>query len=184
MHADVLRTAVANVVKILKHAGIAKAVDQYRISKGDERIAAAARLGQAGAVLVEKIDSMSPAERLVIKCLHLESLGSAQYWQKLMSGKIDAKTHQAEIVRLASRVMFSSSHLPAIVSLLSSIPANEPAFEASRQQEQNPLLTPLEAGEGALFIRLTDAGERASDPDRVARAIDGVDMLYLSLIHI
>lgn len=179
MHADVLRTAVANVVKILKHAGIAKAVDQYRISKGDERIAAAARLGQAGAVLVEKIDSMSPAERLVIKCLHLESLGSTQYWQQLMSGKIDAKRHQAEIVRLASRVMFSSSHLPAIVSLLSSIPANEPAFEANtRQQEQNPLLAPLEAGEGALFIRLTDAGERASDPDRVARAIDGVDMLY------
>ena len=182
MHSDELRTAVTKIVKLINDSGIRQSVDQYRMSKGEQRTTAAARLGHTGATLVEQIDGMSPAESKVMKCLHLDSLGSTDYWQQLMSPAADAKAQHAEIVRLASRVMFASSNLPAMVSLLEVVPAAAlpPADDEAHAQAQayNPLLLPLEAGEGALFIRLTDAGERASDPDRIARAIDGVDMLY------
>lgn len=178
MHADELNTAVTKIAKLLKAVDIRSAVDEYRTSKGDQRNVAAARLGHVGAMLVEGIDRMTAEERTVMKCLHLESLGSAVYWRDLMAGNGDPKKHQLEIVRLASRVMFSSSHLPAIMSLMGTVsstvdvPVSEPVASVS------PLLLPVQAGEGALLIRLTDAGERASDPDRIARAIDGVDMLY------
>ena len=182
MHSDELRTAVTKIVKLINDSGIRQTVDQYRMSKGEQRTAAAARLGHTGATLVEQIDGLSPAESKVMKCLHLESLGSTDYWQQLMSSGTDAKAQHGEVVRLASRVMFASSNLPAIVSLLEAVPVAAVSAVADNTQAQtqtlNPLLLPLEDGEGALFIRLTDAGERASDPDRIARAIDGVDMLY------
>jgi len=172
MHADELRMAVTKIVDVLKRSDIRVVVDQYRSSKGDQRTTAAARLGHAGAVIMERIDAMSPTERQVVKCLHLDTLGSADYWQDLLGSASDPKHHQAEIVRLASRVMFASSHLPGMANLLDTVTiaetgsaGNDPDFA-------------LDAGEGGLLIRLTDAGERASDPDRVARAIDGVDMLY------
>jgi len=177
MHSDELRKAVTKIGKSLNHSGVRTAVDEYRLSKGDQRTAAAAKLSHAGAVLVDSIDTMSPDERKVLKCLHLESLGSPDYWQQLMFSDDDPKKHQGEIVRLASRVMFATSHLPAMISLLEDV---QPPVAATAAQPgvSNPLLHPVEDGEGALFIRLTDAGERASDPDRVARAIDGIDMLY------
>ncbi|ASJ74992.1 hypothetical protein [Granulosicoccus antarcticus] len=166
MHADDLRMAVSKIVDILNKSEIRAVVDQYRSAKGDQRTAAAARLGHAGALILDRFDAMSASERRVVNCLHLESLGSTDYWQNLLSNVDDPRQQQAEIVRLASRVMFASSHLPAMVSLLGTVKDDSARAEA------------LESGEGRLHIRLTDAGERASDPDRIARAIDGIDMLY------
>lgn len=172
MHADELRTAVAKIVQILDKSDIRSVIDQYRSAIGDQRTAAAARLGHAGAVIMERLDSLSESERQVAKFLHLDSLGSAQYWQQLLSSVDNPKEHQAEIVRLASRVMFAGNHLPGIVGLLDTV-------KAAPDSASNVVPLPvLEKGEGRLFIRLTDAGERASDPDRIARSIDGVDMLY------
>ncbi len=167
MHADELRMAVSKIVEILNNADIRAVVDQYRSAKGDQRTAAAARLGHAGALIMDRVDAMSAAERQVVKCLHLESLGSTEYWQDLLGNVDDPRKQQAEIVRLASRVMFASSHLPGMVSLLDTV-RDSPSLS----------IASLDSGEGRLSIRLTDAGERASDPDRIARAIDGIDMLY------
>lgn len=172
MHADELRMAVAKVVDILEKAEIRSVIDQYRSASSEQRTAAAARLGHAGAVLMERINSLSPAERQVTKLLHLDTLGTADYWRGLLGSVDDPKQHQAEIVRLASRVMFASNHLPGMIKLIGSV--KNPEIPA----DSTSFVQPLEAGEGRIAIRLTDAGERASDPDRVARAIDGMDMLY------
>ena len=174
MHADELRTAVAKIVQILDKSDIRSVLDQYRSSKGDQRTALAAKLGHAGAVIMERLDSLSESDRQVTKFLHLDNLGSARYWQKLLSNTDSPKEHQAEIVRLASRVMFARHHLPGIVKLLGSVDTK--VVEAKAVAVDS--VPVLEKGEGRLKIRLTDAGERASDPDRVARAIDGIDMLY------
>lgn len=179
MHADELRMAVTKIVALLEKAQIASVVDQYRSAKGEQRTVASARLRQSAAVLMERFDAMTPAERQVTKILHLESLGSPNYWLELFSSVSDAKKHQGEIVRLASRIMFASSHLPGLISLVSTVkPVPAPVAAAGQSVPQAPALPSLEQGEAHLCIRLTDAGERASDPDRVARSIDGIDMLY------
>jgi len=169
MHAEELRMAVAKVVDILEKSDIRSVVNQYRSSKGDQRTAAAARLGHSGALIMERLDAMSPAERQVTRLLHLDSLGSTDYWQDLLGSVTEPKRHQAAVVHLASRVMFACNHLPSLTNLLGSVNVTD--------ADQNHAPT-LESGEGGLNIRLTDAGERASDPDRLARAIDGIDMLY------
>jgi len=169
MHAEELRMAVAKVVDILEKSDIRSVVNQYRSAKGDQRTATAARLGHSGAVIMERLDAMSPAERQVTRLLHLEPLGTTDYWQDLLGSVTEPKRHQAAIVHLASRVMFACNHLPNLINLLGSVNV------ADADQGHAPT---LEAGEGGLDIRLTDAGERASDPDRLARAIDGIDMLY------
>jgi hypothetical protein len=110
---------------------------------------------------------MNASERQVTKILHLDSLGSREYWMGLFGSSEDPKRHQGELVRLASRIMFASNHLPGLLTLVEDVGTTPQIATQS-----------LEQGDGYLCIRLTDAGERASDPDRVARSIDGIDMLY------
>ncbi|MFK7893036.1 MAG: hypothetical protein AB8B63_19645 [Granulosicoccus sp.] len=176
MHADVLRMAVTKVVSMLDKSQIRPAIDQYRTAKDDQRASAGARLSHAGALLMEQLDELSEEEMLVVKCLHLEGLHSPDYWRQLVNPKTDDRAHRAEIIRLATRIMFASNHLPSLMSLLRNVQDNDPGL--ALQGLQAVLLPELERGEGALYIRLTDAGEKASDPDRIARAIDGIDMLY------
>ncbi len=165
MHADELRRAVDRIVAVLKKADILAVIRQYRVAVGDQRPVAAARLGHAGAVIMENMDNFSAHEKAVVSCMHLDSLGSTQYWQSLLESAGDPKKSAAELVHLYSRVMFASSHLPNLSKLLDSTESTKSHLA-------------LSTGEGRLAIRLTDAGERAADPDRVARSIDGIDMLY------
>jgi len=174
MHADQLRMAVVRIVELLDQIEIASILNQYRAAKGDQRITAGAKLQHAAALLVQNFQTLNNSERQITKILHLDSLGSSSYWRELFASAGDPKQHQGEIVRLASRVMFAGNHLPGMLRLVSQVNASQNALRAP----ESMTMQPLEAGEGRLCIRLTDAGERASDPDRVARSIDGIDMLY------
>jgi len=169
MHADELRTAIHRVVEVLNKADILAVVKEYRTAQGDQRAVAAARLGHSGAVIMENMDKFSPAEKAVAKSMFLENLGTTQYWQSLLASAADPRKNAAELVHLFSRVMFASTHLPNLINLLGKV--NSPASTVATAG------LPV-AGESLLGIRLNDAGERASDPDRVARSIDGIDMLY------
>jgi len=170
MHADQLRVAVDNVVNVLAESGVLTAIREHRTSRGDQRPVAAARLGHAGAMLMERWTSASPVELTALKLLHLDSLREASYWQNLLGGDKPEKERNVELVQLYSRVLFASNHLPNFAALLGRV-TNEKAPTA-------PALAPLQAGEARMSIRLSDAGEKAADPDRIARSIDGVDMLY------
>lgn len=167
MQANELRMAVTKVVEILEKANIASAVNQYRSTTGDQRTKAWESLRVAASGLVKQFATLNATERQVTEILHLNSLGSREYWVNLFNSSENPKRHQGEIVRLASRIMFASSHLPGLVGLVEQVDS-EPT---NNTQALDP------DGE-YLYIRLTDAGERASDPDRVARTIDGIDMLY------
>jgi len=121
---------------------------------------------------MESMEKFSPEEKAVSKAMFLESLGTTQYWQALLGSAADPKKSAAELVHLYSRVMFASTHLPNLARLLGSVDSNSIPSQSSGSP-QLPV-----AGESRVTIRLTDAGEKASDPDRIARSIDGIDMLY------
>lgn len=168
MQAGDLRKSVTRVVRLLEKSGVAEAVRDYRAAPPDNKALASARLSHAGAVITEGTDEFSRTDRAVMRALHLDSLATPEYWDNLLEGKGDAREVAAAFVHLHSRVMFASSHLPTLLSLLKGVD-DKPAVQR---------VSTLQPGEASLTIRLADAGERAADPDRVARAIDGIDMLY------
>jgi len=170
MHADQLRVAVDNVVNVLAESGVLTAIREHRTSRGDQRPVAAARLGHAGAMLMERWADASPAELTALKLLHLESMCEASYWQDLLGSTKPEKERNTELVQLYSRVLFASNHLPNFAALLGRVKEG--------QTVAAPALPALKPGEARMSIRLSDAGEKAADPDRIARSIDGVDMLY------
>ncbi len=173
MHADQLRVATNKVVDTLAASGVLEAIREYRTAKGDQRPVAAARLGHAGAMLMESMGTISQEEEAILKLLHLDSVRTTGYWQNLLSAQKPEAERSAELVHLYSRVLFASNHLPNFAALLNRV-TNVPRASAAAA----PALTPLQTGESRLAIQLSDAGERASDPDRIARSIDGIDMLY------
>lgn len=170
MHADQLRMAITRIIDTLIRSDVKTLVDQFRVASDDQRTAAAARLGNAGATIVGRFDTLSDDERRVVEVLHLDKLGTTEYWHTLISPETDPKAARAEAVRLQSRILFATSHLPNMIGLLEGTvrPADDHPY--SRY--------PIAMGEARLVVRLTDASVAAADPDRVARAIDGVDMLY------
>jgi len=172
MHADELRVAIDKVVDVLAASGVLTAIRDYRTAQGDSRPVAAARLGHAGALLMERMGSVTPAEQTALKLLHLDNLRSPSYWQNLLDSAKPEKERSAELVHLYSRVLFASNHLPNFAALLGRV-SGEAGASGPAVQEAD-----LQAGESRLMIQLSDAGEKASDPDRVARSIDGIDMLY------
>lgn len=165
MRADELRSAVIKVVDILAKADLLAAVRNLRAAKGEDRTVAAARLGHAGAVVMENMGQLSDAESAVVDTLHLSSLASTAYWQDLLHADANPQKQAAELVNLYSRAMFATSHLPNLANTLSMV-GSEAGY------------MPVETGQKRMVIRLSDAAEKAADPDRVARAIDGIDMLY------
>ncbi len=177
MHADELRVAIDKMVDTLAASGIMTAIRDYRTAKGDQQPVAAARLGHAGAMLMERMGKVTPHEETALKIMHLNNLRDTGYWQALLSIQKSEQERNAELVHLYSRVMFASNHLPNFSALLGRVDAGaggagSPATAAANSAAE------LQAGESRITIQLTDAGEKASDPDRIARSIDGIDMLY------
>lgn len=190
MHADELRVAIDKVVDTLAASGIMTAIRDYRTAKGDQQPVAAARLGHAGAMLMERMGNVTPAEETALKIMHLNNLRDTGYWQALLSIQKSEQERNAELVHLYSRVMFASNHLPNFSALLGRVDAGagagaSVAASAAAANSSGASSTAaadsaaeLQAGESRITIQLTDAGEKASDPDRIARSIDGIDMLY------
>jgi len=170
MHADQLRMAVTKIIDTFIRSDIKNLVDQYRVANDAQRTAAAARVGNAGATIVGRFDEMSELEQRVVKGLHLDTLGRTDYWRALINPDTDPKVTRAELVKLQSRVIFATSHLPGMIGLLATAKTPSDDHPYSRHA--------VAAGEARLIVRLTDASVAAADPDRIARAVDGIDMLY------
>ena len=71
MHAAQLRMAVTKIIDTLIRSDVKALVDQFRVAKDDQRSAAAARLGNAGATIVGRFDALSADEQRVVAVLHL-----------------------------------------------------------------------------------------------------------------
>lgn len=177
MLASELRDAARRVADLLGEADILSSVRQFRGASGNDRVIAAARLGHAGAMLVEHGERLTAAELAVVRHLRLESLISSDYWRDLLEHSDDATETNAELVHLYSRAMFAGTHLPNLLGLLDMVDAPV-ATEGGAGARSKGTRTIASQTAVPFVVRLVDAGERAADPDRVARAIDGIDMLY------
>lgn len=166
MGTDELRTAVKGILSVLAAADLRTRLDTLRAASADDRSAAAAAVRQAGAQVAAALRTASAAERDVMARLNLHVLASPDTWERVTAHNAQGLENRGDLVRLASRVVFATQNLPNVLALL----------DATTGASSTPPLA--DDDPSRLTIRLADAGERAGNPDRLARAIDGVDMLY------
>lgn len=145
------------------------ALKAYRASLGgvgkSDRSAAESSLMHAADAYIEKSTMFGDDEAAVVNLLHLSELGTSSYWMDMTSDVRSVEMRQAQSVSAYSKMMFASSHLPGLLSLV----RETSAVEGLRTDE---------ADAGSMVIRLYDSIEPASSPDRMSRLIDAVDMIY------
>ncbi|MBX2825684.1 MAG: hypothetical protein KTR33_13195 [Gammaproteobacteria bacterium] len=176
MRAGELQSAAQTIANVLQESDVLSVIRECRAARGDQWSGVAGSLLTTGSGLCAAFSSLNESGATVLRATHLDKLATNEYWAALASTDTEEADRQAELVRLYSRVMFASNHLPMLAGLIDtdSDPVNLPAAS-------NAVATPVAsvpADQSSLLVKLMDAGERASDPDRIARAIDGVDMLY------
>ena len=164
-----LYSATQRVVASLKTSGLMPALKDYRASlRGEgDRSAGRAGLVRASDEYIEQTLLYGDSEKAVVELLHLSQLGTASFWLDLTSDSRSIEVRKAQSVSAYSKMMFASSHLPNLLSLV----RESSAIENLRADS---------ADSGSLVLRLYDSLESASSPDRIARLIDAVDMLYMA----
>ncbi len=167
-----LRTAINSIVDLLSKTKIQEAVTQFRTALVNKDVSQpSSQLLVSSNKLIEGLHSLGALELKVWKYMHLEQLGLPQYFNDIISLKAGYEETRAEVVQVYSRIMFATNHLPGIIKLLD---AHLKTESRSATADGNDLLE----------IKLYDAGEKASDPDRISRTLDGVDMLYAACVNL
>jgi len=164
--------AVSAVLEVLGTSGIQEALNAFRNALLTQQATAeaGARLLAVGESLINAYQGLGKDAKQVCTYLHLQDIGSADYWSALATQSAGADQTRAHVVQMYSRILFARNHLPGLLALLKSEAAPEPL--------------PLREGRASLEVRLVDAGERASDPDRISRTIDGIEMIYTACVNI
>lgn len=166
-----LRVAVNSVVDLLRKTQIQQVISHYRTDLVRNQVTQSRdHLLTASQQLVAGFAKLGVTEKRICSYMHLEQLGSSQYWGDILNSSKGVEVTRAEVVQLYSRVMFAVNHLPGFVQMLS-------VESLSSDVSAKP-------GYALLKIKLVDAGERAADPDRVSRTIDGIDMVYAACVSL
>ena len=169
-----LYSATQRVVQSLKTSGLMPALKTYRASLHGQNASGNGKIDRAGAesvlmqastAYIEKSAMFGDDEVAVINLLHLRQLGSDSFWLDMISNVRSIEVRQAQAVSAYSKIMFASSHLPGLLSLV----RETTAVEGLRTDEVDA---------GTLVLRLYDSIEPASSPDRMSRLIDAIDMIY------
>lgn len=168
---NALRLAVSSIVELLRSSQIQLALSHFRTALlRNEKNAAGDQLHAVSTKLVAAFKSFNDAEKKVCTYMHLDSMGQASYWEDLIALRSGLEPTRAEVVQLYSRILFASNHLPGLLALMSDM-------EGASSEHK------IGSGRSLLEIRLVDAGEKAADPDRISRTIDGVDMVYTACVN-
>jgi len=150
-----LYSATQRVVQSLKTSGLMPALKTYRASLHGQNASGNGKIDRAGAesvlmqastAYIEKSAMFGDDEVAVINLLHLRQLGSDSFWLDMISNVRSIEVRQAQAVSAYSKIMFASSHLPGLLSLV----RETTAVEGLRTDEVDA---------GTLVLRLYDSIE-------------------------
>ena len=171
MTESAMKHAVRSVVELLRSSQIQQAVSHFRTALlKNEKNNAGEQLLEVSGRVVEACKKFNEAEIRVCEYLHLENIGLVTYWDDLVKVRAGLGPTRAETVQLYSRLLFTCNHLPGLLQLMDEMDGSRVVHKPAGNRS-------------LLEIRLIDAGEKASDPDRISRTIDGVDMVYTACVN-
>lgn len=124
-------------------------------------------LNEATRSYMEQVAGFGPEELVVLDKLNLTELHSHSFWANLAATDRTTEQRQAQLVSAYSRIMFASGQLPGLLGLV-------------REASAVDSLHANDPDTGVIALRVHDSVEPSSDPERLARLIDGLDMIYES----
>lgn len=160
-----LLSSVENVLNALEVSGLQAAVVQYResIIAGDAD-SAVGELARASDQYLDHAAAYSQSDSALAGNLHLAPLESPGFWFDISAAVLDETLRLSTLAEIQENLGFASRHLPKLLAL---------------SDGHGSVGTDLPVNDNAIIrVRIHDAVEKASFPDRISRLIDGVDMIY------
>ncbi len=157
-----LYRSCANLSGALTASGLLQAIRAYRsgLLANSGKLAAQGQFARACADYIAAAESFDHDTRRVVERLHLTELQSEQFWSGITENAALAE-RQRLLVAAYSKVLFASNHLPSLMDTIRLVGGESASNDT-----------------GTLALLLLDAALPASSPDRIARAIDGIDLIY------
>ncbi|OED43062.1 hypothetical protein AB833_04565 [Chromatiales bacterium (ex Bugula neritina AB1)] len=155
------------VVEAIQASGLNDSIRAYRdalVEDGDVPVAAAV-LDEAKNAYLESVGSFGPAELQVAEALQLTQLGSPSYWFDLSSPTANPLQRDAQLAVTSRQLTFVNEQFSKLLQMV------EDAGEKAGAEKSPGYAS-------TIVLRVNDTTEAAAAPDRLARVIDGLDLIY------
>lgn len=165
MELNQLFASVECVLNALEESGLQAAVQGFRhgIIAGDTSVAKS-ELAKSADLYMDCAAAYGSADSALAEKLHLTPLQSPGFWFDISASTLDESLRLSTLAEIQANLEFASIHLPKLLSIADS----HGAAGSDQTGNDNALIK----------VRIHDAVEKASFPDRISRLIDGVDMIY------
>ncbi len=161
MNSEQLFACSQGVLQVLQRSALVPALQACLSGEGvEENAALFTELSQSSSRYLDMAAGYSESESVVASHAGLSDLQSPSFWFDLDTGSVSEKRRKR--LRCLKLVLQGQSFLSHIGTLV--------------QDQADPVDIRDTAGD--IKIRIVDATDRASDPDRISRLIDGVDLIY------
>lgn len=168
-----LYRACATLTAAINTSGMQSAVKHYhaQLQRDTGLLAAQGRLAQACAHYIDMAGSFDADVMRVVERMHLTELQTESFWSAITGGgpRVD---RQRKLVLVYSKILFVARHLPRLLETLRGLADDHGERTASVPDRE-------------LFsLILYDDETPASSPDRIARLLDGFELVYCSCASI
>ena len=161
MNSSQLLTAAENVLSTLSDCGVKRSVQEYQrgLLRGVDTTGK--KLEQVASKYLDAAAGFDHLELTVVRALRLSQLQSPAFWFDLTAHTVGLRLRLARLNALRINIEYATSRLPEVLSLIGG---------SGFKESQDDICL--------LRLRIDNAVEKASHPDRLSRLIDAVDIIY------
>lgn len=160
-----LHTSVQAISNALGKSGLHAAIRDFVLDSTDihTTVTEEALLSAANNYM-DRAATYNQSELAIVETLELSAIQSPSFWFDICAPTLNSAVRISMLESALQNISFAQQHIPKLLKLL-----QQSVTDA--QHKDGPDLTTIR-------VRINDAVEKASDPDRISRLIDGVDMVY------
>ncbi len=160
-----LHLSVQAISNALDKSGLHSAISDYVLEASDIPDTAAERVLLCAANnYMDRAAAYNPSQLAIAETLELTPMQSPSFWFDICAPTLNSAVRTSMLESALHSISFAQQHIGKLQKLLQHT-------NTITSHKDGPDLTTIR-------VRINDAVEKASDPDRLSRLIDGVDMIY------
>lgn len=158
------QNAATTIAEVLDRSGLNSAIEKYSLElRAGDGVASEKLLTRASeGYMNQAAAAYGENELLLVNSLQLDRLQSPSYWFDACSPVLSLSVRLHMLEQALWHLKFASQQFPEILAVVG-------AAEVGSADTVDS---------SSISVKVVDAVDKASDPDRISRLIDGVDMIY------